>query len=263
MRAKSAKRVESRCLSPPVSSAVPATISSAIPPASTVKATRPNWCRNGQIRLARGINGKESILTLAGAGRLHAFNIAEGHVQQAALSAVGGRKSVWNSRPDDLVGSNFRLQAKFLGTQSLEVSRVEAHQILFPLIEAENLRRDRLQGAQQLAVVLGNQRHVRARQLHVHHACFQTLGVLRAVSRSDAVLQAQPAEAIEVSEESGYLLCGLLQIGNWHDKSVSQNRAGDGLLCVQFLVELPSGTGGSSYKSKGRSVSLSEGNQQF
>jgi hypothetical protein len=55
----------------------------------------------------------------------------------------------------------------------------------------------------------------------------------------------------------------LLQIGNWHDKSVSQNRAGDGLLCVQFLVELPSGTGGSSYKSKGRSVSLSEGNQQF
>ncbi len=108
---------------------------------------------------------------------------AEGHVQQAALAAVHGRKGVGDAGPEHLFRGGLGRQAQLLRAQRLEVGGVEADQVALALIEAEHLRGDGLQGAQQLAVVLGHQRHVGPGQFHVDLAGLQALGVARAVAR--------------------------------------------------------------------------------
>ena len=123
---------------------------------------RGDW----QMRLALGINGEKAILTFAVASRLDAFDVAEGHVQQAALAAVHRRKGVGNSGADDFIRGGLGGHAQLGGAQSLEVGGVKADQIALALVEAQNLRRDGLQSQQQLAVVLRHQRNIRPGQLN-------------------------------------------------------------------------------------------------
>jgi len=176
------------------------------------------------MRLSRRKNRQKPVLSLARTGRLHALDILESHVHQPPFPAVHGRKSIRNPAPDHLVRCRLGLQPQLLRLQRLEVGRVKANQVVFPLVQPQHLRRNGLQCAQKFAVMLRNQRHIRPAEFHINLASFNALWVARAVSRGDAVFQAQASEFIEGDKESSYLLCGLLQVVDWHNKPVSQSQ---------------------------------------
>ena len=85
---------------------------------------------------------------------------------------------------------------------------------------------------QQFAIVLGQQRYIGAAEFHVDQARFQPLGIARAIAGGDAVLQAHPAQLVKGSKKSGDFLCSLLQVFDWHNDLVSQNRPG--VACADF-----------------------------
>src|ERR1017187_8578928 len=97
---------------------------------------------------------------------------------------------------------------------------------MLALIESKHLCGDRLKRTQQFTIVLGDERYIGAAQFDVNLAPFKAFRIACAVPRSDAVLEAQAAQLIEMGEESGYFLCSFLQIGNRHNDLVSQSRAG-------------------------------------
>ena len=117
-------------------------------------------------------------------------------------------------------------QAQLLRAQGLEVAGVKADQVVLALVEPQHLRGDGLQRAQQLAVVLGHQRHIGAAQLDVDHARLEAFGVARAVAGGDAVLEAQSAQLVQGGQKSGNFLGGLLQVVDRHNRQVSQSQTG-------------------------------------
>ena len=185
------------------------------------------------MRLAGGKDGKEAVLPFAGTGRLHALDVFEGHVQQAAFAAVHGRKGVGRSGADDLVGGYFCLQFQFLRAHGFEIGGVEADQVVLALLEAQHLRGNGFKCAQQLAVMLGDEGHVGTAELDVDHAPFESLWIARAIARGDAELEAETAQFVQRGKEPGDLLCSLLQVIDWHNSLVSQSRAGCGLQTVE------------------------------
>ena len=113
----------------------PATISAISAVASVAKAARLDGRRDGQIRLARGIDGEEAIRAFAVAGCLHTLDSAEGHVQQAALAAVHGREGVGDAGAAHLFRGGLGGHAQFLGAQGLEVGGVEADEAALALVQ--------------------------------------------------------------------------------------------------------------------------------
>ena len=166
-----------------------------------LKSARLRLWRNRQMRLSRRINRQKPILSLAGTGCLHALNILESHVHQPPFPAIHRRKSIRNPAPDHLVRRRLGLQPQFLRPQRLEIRRVEAHQVVLPLVQPQHLRRNGFQSAQKFPVLLRNQRHIQSGQFHINLASFNALWVARTVSRSNAVFQAQASEFIEGSKE--------------------------------------------------------------
>ena len=150
-------------------------------------------------------------------------------MQQAALTAVHGREGVRHTGPDYPFSGGLSLHTQLLGAQGLEVGGVKADQVILALIKAQHLRGDGLQGAQQLAVVLRNQRHVGPSQFDIDLARLNSLGVASAVSGGNAVLEAHSTQLVQGGEESGDLLGSLLQVGDGHNKPVSQSGAVNGL----------------------------------
>ena len=103
------------------------------------------------------------------------------------------------------------------GAHGLEVVGVKADQVALALVETQHLRGDGFQSAQQLAVVLRDQRHVRPGQLDVDLAALKALGVAGAVTGGDAVLEAHSTQLVQGGEKSGNFLGSFLQICNWHN----------------------------------------------
>ncbi len=117
-------------------------------------------------------------------------------MQQPALAAVHGRKCVGRSTLDDLVRGDLGLQPQLLGPQRLKVGGVKAHQVVLALIETQHLCGDGLQRAQQFSIVLGHQRHIRSAKFYINLAGLQALGVARAISRCDAIFEAQSPQLV-------------------------------------------------------------------
>ncbi len=147
----------------------------------------------GRLVLPDRKHRQKAFLPFSAAGRLHAFNRLEGQMQQPALAAIHGRKCVRNSALDDLVRGDLGLKPQFLGAQRLEVCGVKADQVVLALVETQHLRGDGLQRAQQLSIVLGDQRDIGSAEFHVNLAGLKAFGVARAVSGGDAVFEAQSA----------------------------------------------------------------------
>jgi hypothetical protein len=179
--------------------------------------------RDGQVGLPRRIDGKEAILTFAGAGRFDAFEIAEGHVEQAALAAVHGRKCEGHAGLADLVCRSLSLETQLLRAEGFEIGSVEADEVVLALVEAQHLRGDCFQCAEQFTIVLGDERDIRPPQLDIDLAGLNAFRIAGAVSGSDAVFEAQTTPLIEDGEKSSYFLCSFLQVGNRHNGLVSQS----------------------------------------
>jgi len=94
------------------------------------------------------------------------------------------------------------------------------------LIEAKHLCGKGLKRLQQLAIVLRHERNIEPTEFDVDLARFKALRIVCAVTRGDAVLEAQTTQLVEIGEESSYFLCGFLQIGDRHNDLVSQSPAG-------------------------------------
>lgn len=211
-----------------LAAAIPSSISAAISIATSVKAARLDRRHNGQVGLAGRKDGEKTILSFAGAGRLDAIDALEGKVEQAAFAAVSGRERVGNAGADDLLGSGLCGKAEFLRAKGLEIVGVKADEVVFALVETQHLRGDRLEGAEQFAIVLGHERDIGSAELNINLASLEALRVARAVAGGDAVFEAQAAQFIEGGKESGNFLSSVLQVGNRHNGLVSQNRAGAG-----------------------------------
>src|SRR6266568_2750110 len=99
-------------------------------PSIAAETSRLHRRSHRKICFALGIDDQKTILALAGAGCFNAGQVSKGHVEQTALAAVGGRKGIGHSGLPDLVRGNFGGHAKFLRAQSLEVSSIEADEIV-------------------------------------------------------------------------------------------------------------------------------------
>jgi hypothetical protein len=170
-----------------------------------------------QRRADKDLHRTLNKLQDAGAGRFHAFDSAEGHMQQAALAAVHRWESKGYAGSEHFVGGGFGLQTQLGGTHCLEVVGVKADQIALALVETEHLPGDGFESAQQLAVVLRDQRYVRPGQFDVDLAALHALGVAGAVARSDAVLEAHSTQFVQGGEKSGNFLSSFLQVCDWHN----------------------------------------------
>ncbi len=124
----------------------------------------------------------------------------------------------------DALGGGFGGGGDLLLAEGFEVESVEADEIVFADIEAEDLDGDVLEGAEKFAAALGQERGIGAGQFDVEDLSAGVLRVCGSGAGADAVLQAQAAEADDGVEEAGDVLGGLLQILYRHDKSVSQIR---------------------------------------
>ena len=182
------------------------------------KPSRLERRRDRQIGLAFGIDHKEAVRSLAHAGRLNALQRPADHVQHAPLAAVHGRKTIGNSGLAHLLRGGFGGQAQLLGAQSLEVAGVKADHVMLVMVEAQHLRGQCLESTQQLAVVLDHQWHIGAGQFNGDLPWCSAFAFARAVTRADAVFQAQPAQLVQGIQESGNFLCRLLQVVNGHNK---------------------------------------------
>ena len=188
------------------------------------KAARTDGGSDGQVGFARE-NRQKAVLAFAAAGCLDAFDAAEGHVHQAAVAAVHGRKGVGDAGADDFVGGNLSLQ-ELVWREGLEVAGVKADQVGLALIKTEHLRGDSLERQEQLAVVLGHEQDVRPAEFDTeggepglrHQVC---------LCSADAVFEAHHP-ICSGWKGIGDLLGSLLQVVDWHNRQVSQRRGWDG-----------------------------------
>jgi len=182
----------------------------------------------GQVSAALGIDDEVTFLALADGGGLDIFNVFDGEVEQAALAGVGGREAVGHAGLADALGGGFGGLLDLLQAESFEVKGVEADEIVFSDVEAEDLNGDVFEGAEELAAALGEQGGIGAIELDGEDLRAGVFGVRWSRGGANAVLEAQAAEADYGVEETGDLLGGLLEILNWHDKPVSQIAGGTG-----------------------------------
>jgi hypothetical protein len=176
----------------------------------------------GQIGSALGVDDEVAFLAFADGGRLDVFDVLDGEVEQAAFAGVGGREAVGHAGLADALGGGFSGVLNFLQAEGLEIERIEANQVMLARIKAENLEGYVFKGAEELAAALGEHGGVRAVELDGENLRAGVLGVRGSGSGADAVLEAQATEADYGVEKTGDLLGGLLEILDWHDKSVSQ-----------------------------------------
>jgi outer membrane protein TolC len=156
-------------------------------------------------------------------------------VQQTPFAAVHRRKSVRNARLEHLLSGRRSGHAKFLRAESFEVAGIKADQVVLALIETQDLHRNRLKRAEQFAIVLRQQWHIRAAQFHVDLARLKTLGIARAITSGDAIFEAHASKLVQGGEESGNFLCSFLHISNRHNEPVSQKKAGRGAKSGKWL----------------------------
>ena len=199
--------------------------------ASIAAALGHGWDGGGQVGAAFGIDDEVALLAFAYGGGFHAFQGFEGEVEHAAFAGVGGREAVGLAGLADALGGGFGGCGDLLLSKRLEVEGVEADEIVFADVEAEDLDGDVLEGAEEFAAALGEERGVGAGQFDVEDLGSGVLRVCGGGTGADAVLQAQAAEADDGVEEAGDLLGGLLQILDRHDKSVSQSGLRRGNFC--------------------------------
>ena len=144
-------------------------------------------------------------------------------MQHAALAGVGGREAVGHAGVADTFGCGFGGELDLLGAQGLEVEGVEADQIVFADVEAKDLDGDVLEGARRSSpprwVSMGASGPASSTLRICAPAVSERSG---AGAGADAVFEAQTAEMDDGVEEIGDLLGGLLEVGDWHDKQVSQ-----------------------------------------
>jgi hypothetical protein len=181
---------------------------------------------DGQVGFAGGIDSKEAILAFAGACGLNAFNVTEGHVEEAALAAVHGLEGVGDASSDDFIGGDFSGHAEFLGAEGLEVAGIEADEVVLSLLEAEHLGGDGFKRAQELAAVLGEEGNVGPPELHVDLTGFKALWVAGAIACGDAVFEAHASQPVERRKQSSNLLGSFLQVSDGHNSLVSQMQKG-------------------------------------
>jgi len=176
----------------------------------------------GQVGAAFGINDEVAFLALADGGRLDIFNVLDGEVKEAAFTGVGGREAVGHAGLADAFGGELGGALDLLQAEGFEVEGVEADQVVLADVEAEDLDGDVFEGAEEFAAALGEQRGIGSVELDGKDLRAGVFGVRGSGGGADAVLEAQATEADYGVEETGDLLGGLLQVLNWHDKSVSQ-----------------------------------------
>ena len=194
---------------------------------SATESMRAGGRRDGQVGFAGGIDGKKAILAFPGACGLDAFDVAKGHVEEAALAAVHGLECVGDARSDDFVGSDFSGHAEFLGAERLEVPGIEADEVVLALLEAEHLGGDGFKRAQKFSAVLGEEGNVGAAELNVDLTGFKPLWVAGAIACCDAVFEAHAPQPVERRKQSSNLLGSFLQVSDRHNSLVSQMQKGN------------------------------------
>jgi len=143
-------------------------------------------------------------------------------VEHAAFAGVRRGEAVRSAGLADAIGGGLGGELDLLLAKGLEVEGVEADEVVFADVEAEDLDGEVLEGAEEFAAALGEQRCVEAVELDVEDFGAYVFRVGRGGAGADAVLQLEAAELDDGVEESGDFLRGLLDVIDWHDDLVLQ-----------------------------------------
>jgi len=100
-------------------------------------------------------------------------------VEHAAFAGVGGWEAVGLAGLTDALGGGFGGGLDLLLAEGLEVEGVEADEVVFADVEAEDLDGDVLEGAEEFAAALREHGCIVADQFYIENLCpggFGTLG---------------------------------------------------------------------------------------
>src|SRR5579859_5323255 len=177
-----------------VASAAVAPVSSAA--AIAVAATAGHgWDGGGEVGFAFWVDDQVALLAFADGGGFYAFEVFEGEVEHATFAGVGGREAVGLAGLADALCGGFGGGLDLLLAEGLEVEGVEADEIVFADVEAEDLDGDVFEGAEEFATALGEHGRVVAGEVDVDDLGAGVLGVFGGGGGGDAVFQAQSTQA--------------------------------------------------------------------
>ena len=178
--------------------------------ASIAAALGHGWDGGGQVGAAFGIDDQVALLPLAEGVGFHVLHGLKGEVQHAAFAGVGRRDAVGSAGLADFFRGGLGGEFDLLLAEGFEVEGVEADEVVFADVEAEDLDADVLEGAEEFAAARGEHGCVLAEELDVEDFLAGGFGVGWGGAGADAVFEAQAAEADDRVEEICDLTGGLL-----------------------------------------------------
>jgi len=140
----------------------------------------------------------------------YVFDGFEGEVQHAAFAGVGGGEADGGAGLADFFCGRPGGELDLLLAEGFEVEGIEADQVVFADVQAEDLNADVLEGAEEFAAARSEHGCVLAEEFDVEDFLAGGFGVGWGGTGADAVFEAQASEADDGVEEICNLTGGLL-----------------------------------------------------